>query len=142
MALDLISLGLGLIDKIIPDPQAKQAAQLELLKLQQSGDLAQLNADTSLAQGQLDVDKTEAASSSFFVSGGRPAIIWVCAISLACYYIPYALVSTVIWAMQCIEHHALLARPDMGLTDLLGLTAPLLGLSTMRSVEKIKGVAK
>ena len=41
MILDaLLSVGGKLIDKLIPDPQAKAAAQLELAKLAQNGELA------------------------------------------------------------------------------------------------------
>ena len=49
----LFDLGKGLIDRVLPDPAAKAAAQLELLKMQQAGDLAQLAADTDLAKLQI-----------------------------------------------------------------------------------------
>lgn len=44
---DIINIGGKLIDKLIPDPEAKAKAQLDLLKLQQDGTLAQINADVS-----------------------------------------------------------------------------------------------
>ena len=44
---DIINIGGKLIDKLIPDPEAKAKAQLDLLKLQQDGALAQINADVS-----------------------------------------------------------------------------------------------
>ena len=37
----------GLIDKVIPDPRARDAAKLELLKLQGSQELEQLRAQLS-----------------------------------------------------------------------------------------------
>ena len=86
MAFDPISavleIGGKLIDKLIPDPVAKAQAQLELVKLQQSGELAVLTADTQLATGQLEVNKIEAASSNIFVSGWRPFIGWICGVGL------------------------------------------------------------
>ena len=38
----LLGIGNKLIDKLIPDPQAKAQAQMELAKMQQTGELAQL----------------------------------------------------------------------------------------------------
>jgi len=36
---DIVAAGLKIIDKVIPDPQAKEVAKLELLKLHQNGEL-------------------------------------------------------------------------------------------------------
>ncbi|HSW36019.1 MAG TPA: 3TM-type holin, partial [Candidatus Limnocylindrales bacterium] len=44
---------------------------------------AVLNADVTIAQGQMDINKVEAASSSLFRGGWRPAVGWICAFSLA-----------------------------------------------------------
>jgi hypothetical protein len=42
---ELLGIGGKLIDKLIPDPEAKAKAQLELAQLAQSGELAKMNAD-------------------------------------------------------------------------------------------------
>ena len=42
----ILEIGKGIINRLFPDPAAAAAAQLELLKMQQTGDLAQLAADT------------------------------------------------------------------------------------------------
>ena len=47
---DLLTIGGKLIDKLIPDPEAKAKAQAELLKMQQDGRLAELQADNVEAQ--------------------------------------------------------------------------------------------
>lgn len=47
---DLLNIGGKLIDKLIPDPEAKAKAQLDLAKLAQDGQLAQLQAE----MGDLD----------------------------------------------------------------------------------------
>lgn len=44
----LVSIGTKLIDKLIPDPEAKAKAQLELAKLAQEGELAKMANDTDL----------------------------------------------------------------------------------------------
>jgi len=41
----LFDVGMKVLDKFIPDPEAKAKAQQELLKMQQEGKLAELNAD-------------------------------------------------------------------------------------------------
>ena len=44
----LLSVGEKLIDKLVPDPEAKAKAQLELTKMAQDGDLAKMANDTKL----------------------------------------------------------------------------------------------
>ena len=78
----LVEIGARLIDKVLPDPAAKAQAQLDLMKLAQSGELAQLDADLKLALGQLEVNKAEAESGSLLVGGWRPAVGWICASGL------------------------------------------------------------
>jgi len=65
IALDSI-LGLGgkIIDRVLPDQAAKDAANLELLKLAQNGELAELQAEKELALGQVEINKIEAGSGS------------------------------------------------------------------------------
>ena len=51
IALDaLLNVGGKLIDKLIPDPEAKAKAQLELTKLAQDGELAKMANDIKLAE--------------------------------------------------------------------------------------------
>jgi len=120
----LLGLGGKLIDKLIPDPAARDAARLELLKLQQSGELATMVAQT-------DINKVEAANPSVFVSGWRPAIGWVCALAMAYQYLirPFL-----------VAFYPVLAFP--GLDDnLWQLLAGMLGLGGLRTFEKLNGVA-
>tara|TARA_R110000868_G_scaffold14117_1_gene65953 strand:- start:537 stop:944 length:408 start_codon:yes stop_codon:yes gene_type:complete len=77
MILDaLLSVGGKLIDKLIPDPQAKAAAQLELAKLAQSGELAQMANETKLyelEQGNVtDRWKSDMSSDSWLSKNVRP----------------------------------------------------------------------
>jgi hypothetical protein len=44
---DLLNIGGKLIDKLIPDPEAKAKAQLDLAKLAQEGQLAQIQAEVA-----------------------------------------------------------------------------------------------
>jgi hypothetical protein len=73
MAIDpvtaILDIGGKVIDRLWPDPVQAAQAKLELIKLQQSGDLAQI-------AGQLEINKVEAASSNPFTSGWRPFVGW------------------------------------------------------------------
>lgn len=65
----LFDFGTKVLERVIPDPEERAKAQLELMKAQKQGD-AQLEP----ARQQNEVNKVEAASPNLFVSGWRPAI--------------------------------------------------------------------
>jgi len=120
----LLGLGGKLVDKLIPDPAARDAAKLELLKLQQSGELAAMVAQT-------EINKVEAANPSVFVSGWRPAIGWVCALAMGYQYLLRPFLTA---------FYPILTFP--GLDDnLWQLLAGMLGLGGLRTFEKLNGVA-
>ncbi len=60
----------GLIDKIIPDPEAREAAKLELLKLQGTQELDRIKAEMA---GML----AEAGSPDPWTSRARPSFLYV-----------------------------------------------------------------
>lgn len=132
----LLDLGGKVIDRVIPDPSAKAAANLELLKLAQNGELAQLTADTALAQGQLAVNAAEAANTSVFVSGWRPMVGWVCASGLGFQFLANPLLT---WGAAMAGHPV--AVPSLDLSTLMTLLTGMLGLGGMRTLEKLNGVA-
>jgi hypothetical protein len=69
---DVISTGLKILDKVLPDPAAKAAAQLELQKLAQDGKLAELQADMNEANNISDRWKADASTDSFLAKNIRP----------------------------------------------------------------------
>ncbi len=81
------------LDKIIPDPQAKAVTQLELLKLQQAGEFKELDTQLQLDLGQLGVNKAEAASGNAFASSWQPLCGYVCVLGLA-YPVPASAVAS------------------------------------------------
>ena len=133
MALDpvtaVLDIGGKLIDRMWPDPAQAATAKLELIKLQQSGDLAQMT-------GQLDINKIEAASNSTFVSGWRPAIGWVCALALLYQYLVRPLAVAVFAAVG----HPLPTMPGLD-ENLWQLMMAMLGMGGLRTFEKVQGVA-
>lgn len=70
--LPLLDIGLKLIDKLIPDKGAAQAAQLKLLELQQAGQLAELDASLKLALAGAENVKADAQSEGWLSRSWRP----------------------------------------------------------------------
>ena len=68
----IFEIGNKLIDKLIPDPEAKAKAQVELLKLQQEGRLAELNADSTEAQELTKRLQADMTSDSWLSKNIRP----------------------------------------------------------------------
>lgn len=131
-----LDIGGKLIDRLWPDPTQAAAAKLELIKMQQSGELAKLTAETDLAKGQQATNTAEATNPSIFVSGWRPAIGWVCALGLFSQFIvrPFAEFGAHILG-KVIEY------PSLDLGTLTTLLFGMLGLGALRTTEKLKGVA-
>ena len=140
MALDPISIALEIggkvIDRLWPNPTEAAAAKLELLKMQQSGELAQLSADTEIAKSQAVINTAEASNQSVFVSGARPFILWVCGLGLATQFMVAPLAT---WGAALFDKVVVFPPLDMG--TLLTLLMGMLGLGSMRTVEKLNGVA-
>jgi len=126
---------LKIIDKVIPDPAAKAAAQLQVLQLKDSQEARQLDADLRLALGQTDINKIDAASNDKFASRWRPAVGWVCVVALCYKYLACALLTWV-----CLNLH-LIAPPQLDVGDVLALLPALLGFGAYRSFDKLKGTS-
>jgi uncharacterized membrane protein (DUF106 family) len=68
----IVGVGMKLIDKLIPDPQAKAQAQLELAKLAQEGKLAEIQADTAEQQELTKRAEADMTSDSWLSKNIRP----------------------------------------------------------------------
>jgi len=134
--LDLLPTIAKVIDKLIPDPTAKAQAQLDLLKLQQAGEFKELDADLALKLEQIKVNAIEAQSPDFFRGGWRPFVGWVCGTGLA---VQFLVAPVATWAAALLGHAVAFPSLDMG--TLLTLLGGLLGLVTLRTAEKFKGVS-
>lgn len=124
-----------IIDKVIPDPQAKAQAQLQLLQMQQAGEFKELDAQLEMARNQTDINKIEAASPNLFVSGWRPAMGWACVAIFVANYIGAPLLA---W-LSPVFHIPPPPRLDIG--EVLPVLLGMLGLGTLRTQEKLKGAA-
>jgi hypothetical protein len=72
----LLDIGGRLLDKVIPDPEAKAKAQLELAKLAQDGELAKMANETELFKSEQDNlsqrHQSDMASDSWLSKNIRP----------------------------------------------------------------------
>jgi Holin of 3TMs, for gene-transfer release len=86
---DIVGAGLKILDKVIPDPAAKAAAQLELQKLANDGHLAELQADMNEQNNVSDRWKADLASDSWLSKNIRPMTL----IAILCGYFIFATAS-------------------------------------------------
>lgn len=125
----LLELGSSLISRLFPDPQQKAAAELELLKLTQDGDLKKI-------LGQLEINAKEAAHPSIFVAGWRPAVGWTCGFGLAyqsVFHNILAWLSTIYgWPLP----------PAINSDVLIYTLSGMLGIGALRTFEKVNKVTK
>lgn len=96
----------------------------------------QLAAAVTLVQGQLEINKVEASNPSVFVSGWRPAIGWVCGMACAWNWVGLPIAKA---AMLVYGHPLEIAPADIG--EMFPVLLGMLGLSGLRTAEKINGVA-
>lgn len=125
----------SLLDKLFPDPQAAAAAKLQVMQMAQTGELAQLTADTNLAMGQVEINKVEAASPSLFVAGWRPFVGWICGFAFAFKFVLGPLVAMLLTAAGYP-----VVLPVMDFTEMSTILLGMLGLGALRTVEKVKKV--
>jgi hypothetical protein len=124
----LLELGRSIIGRLIPDPAEAAKAELELLKMTQDGDL-------KVVLAQLEVNAKEAVHPSIFVAGWRPAFGWCGAVGFLYATIGQPLIA---WLAQ-IKGWPM--PPSLNIDLLWVVVTGLLGLGTLRSVEKVKGKA-
>ena len=106
--------------------RAKEALEKELV-----------DAANSIMLAQTEINKAEAAHKSIFVAGWRPFIGWVCGVGIA-------------WSMvvQPVAQWAMIAwgdgteLPTIDTSYLMELVTAMLGMSGLRTFEKLRGVSR
>ena len=114
------------LDKFVEDKDLKTKLSAELK--------AQI-ISLDLAQAQANIE--QAKHPSVFIAGARPAIMWICAFGLGWQFVfqPIAL-----WGLAVSNMDIVL--PVIQTEGLMTLTLSLLGLGSMRSFEKFKGIQR
>ena len=96
--------------------------------------------DVQLLQGQIEVNKIEAASSSRFVAGWRPGVGWVCAAGLAYQFLLYPMLVWC-WSLGQAWGYISPTLPPPPLLDTDALTvllSALMGVAGLRTFDKLK----
>lgn len=126
-----------LLDKLIPDPEARAKAQMELLRTEREADLRELELALSSDTSQAAINQEEARNTNLFVSGWRPFIGWVCGAAFAYHYVfqPFLVFALAAQGRQ-------IDLPEFPMDTLLTVLLGMLGLGGMRTYEKIRRVAK
>ena len=118
------------LDRVLPDKVANDAAKVELAKMQVSGDLAAV-------AGQMEINKIEAASQSVFVAGWRPYVGWILGTALA-----YGLVLQPFIVLGLVVFHSSFDPSKLPVLDsktILELLGAMLGFGAMRTIDKATG---
>ena len=120
----------GLLDKFIEDKDQKNQLAHEI------STMAERHAQ-ELAKGQLEINKAEAQSRNVFVAGWRPFIGGVCGVAMAYNYVVQPIL---IFTLAQFDY--LVALPALDLGEMMPVLMGMLGLGSLRSFEKYKGIAK
>lgn len=96
----------------------------------------QLAAAVMVVQGQIDINKTEAANPSVFVSGWRPAIGWICGAGCAWNWVGLPIAKA---GLMLAGHDLALSPADI--SEMMPILLGMLGLGGLRTFEKVQGVA-
>ena len=87
--MDILGVGMKVLDKFFPDPEQKAKAQLELMQMQQNGELAKMQADMQ-EQGELTKrQENDMRSDSWLSKNIRPMTL----IAILCGYFVFAMMS-------------------------------------------------
>jgi len=87
--MDILGVGMRVLDKFFPDPEQKAKAQLELMQMQQNGELAKMQADMQ-EQGELTKrQQNDMLSDSWLSKNIRPMTL----IAILCGYFVFAMLS-------------------------------------------------
>ena len=113
----------GLLDKFIPDADTKQKLAHEI---------------ATMAKGQIEINKAEAAHKSMFVAGWRPFVGWTCGVALAWHFVGQPIAVFVI-TFAGVDAPPL---PVFEMESLLTVLLGMLGLGGLRTFEKTKQVAR
>lgn len=125
----LLELGKGLLDRWFPDPVEKAKAEAQFLQMFQEQEMKKVLA-------QLEVNAKEAANPNVFVAGWRPAVGWCCALGFL-----WATIGQPVFGWVAAAK-GWPAPPAIDTEVLMYVLGGMLGLGTLRTVEKAKGISK
>jgi len=118
----------GIVDKFWPDKTELEKAKLAI-------SMQETMNEFNLGMGQIDINKIDATSTNWFIAGWRPAVGWICAISLAY----AAILEPILRFMAKVIFSYAGAFPVIDTALTLQILLGLLGLAGLRTFEKKTG---
>lgn len=129
------------IDSLITSDEEKQQLKDAAANAAREGALREWAIAAGLLQGQIEVNKVEAASGKFWNGGWRPGVGWAGVSAL--FFgttVPFAL-QTAFWALEVVQTGKFSPPPPMDLELVLLLLGQILGIGSLRSFDKLKGTS-
>ena len=120
----------GLLDKFIEDKDQKNKLAHEIATMADKH-------SHEIAKAQIEVNKEEAKSRSWWIAGWRPATGWICALAMGYHFIiqPFLIFFLALFGMK-------MDLPSFDMDTLMTVLLGMLGLGGLRSFEKHKKLTK
>jgi hypothetical protein len=93
-----------------------------------------------MMQAQANIES--AKNTNWFVAGGRPSLMWVCAIALFYNWLIKDLIVIGIVSFNSNAAEIVPLLPSIDGAEVTGLVTALLGLGALRTFEKVKDRAR
>lgn len=129
----------GVVSRIWPDKTKQEELKADIAKAQIAGVLQEQDNAWKNALAQIGTNTAEATSGSLFIAGWRPFVGWTCGVALAYNFVilPFLKFALVVFHWQ----GDIGSVPTLDLSVMSTVLIGMLGLGTMRTVEKVRGVA-
>lgn len=124
----IFEVGKTLIERLVPDPEKRREAEMEMVRLAADGELKQVIA-------QLEINAKEAQHASVFVAGWRPFYGWAGGVGFV-----YAVIGQPLLAWFA-NIKGWPVPPALNMDLLWVVITGMLGIGGLRTIEKAKGVA-
>jgi len=125
-AIDAVSAVGNVVDQLFTSDDERAQVALLMEKLRQQPQIL-----------QAEINRIEASHRSLFVAGWRPFIGWVCGLGFLWAFILHPLF---LWVVAV--RGMAITPPEIMTDNMMELVLALLGLGTLRSVEKMTGRSK
>ena len=116
----------NVLDKIVQDKDLKQKLNHDIQK-----ELI------SLDKAQIELNTEEAKNGNWFVSGWRPSIGYICGLALLTHFI---ILPVATWIAVVNGLDLQLEKLEFDFSQLTTIVLSLLGMSSLRTFEKTKGI--
>lgn len=123
----ILDVGKTILDRFVPDPAQKAAAEMELIKMAADGELKQVIA-------QLEINAREAQHQSIWVSGWRPFFGWAGGAG----FVYSTIVQPLLAWYGSVKGWP--EPPALNIDLLWVVITGLLGIGGLRTLEKVKRV--